>query len=511
MILSKAVTPDEMREIEKELIERLGMPALLLMENAARGAAETIIRENAPCTALVFCGMGNNGGDGFAIARHLVTSGFNVKVYIAGAPEQVKGDAGTNLDILVRLGLKPVYLDERTNIAEIFTPDEKCIILDALLGTGLSRNVDGLLEGVISAINGSGHKVYAVDIPSGIDGKNGHIMGTAVKADTTVTFHEAKIGHLLYPGREYTGKLVIKNLGIKGLEDKANREALFPDNTGKVLCQRDPDANKSFSGRVAVIAGSEGLAGAGELCVRAALRCGAGMVTAGVPDALMQVYQAKFTEAMTYALPSRDGKICIEALPAINSLFSGKTAAAIGPGLGKSEDLQELIIKIMEGCNIPLVIDADGLNNLAPAAECLKKRKAPTIVTPHPIEMARLMHAEPKTVLDAPLEAAERFAKDHGVIVALKCGTNIACAPDGRTTFCLSGNAGMATGGSGDVLTGAILALLGSGMDAYDAARYGCHINGLAGDAAAKVTGMKGMLPSDTVENLPHIINQLTI
>lgn len=511
MNLPKAVTPDEMRDIEKALISQLGMPSLLLMENAARGVAEVIVQDHTPCTTLVLCGIGNNGGDGFAVARHLNTAGFDVKVIIYGNLEQLQGDAKTNFEILTRLGTKPISIEENTNLEEIFMQKSECIIIDALLGTGLSRDVDGVLKQAILQINTSGYPIYSVDIPSGIDGQSGHIRGAAIKATKTVTFQNAKMGHLLYPGREYTSRLIIKNLGVQTTEEKRKRDVFFAGDQAKILSHRSPYANKSSSGKLAVIAGSEGLCGAGELCVRAALRSGAGMVTAGVPHMLLDVFESKFTEAMTYALPGRDGKICLDALPAIESLLSGKDAAAIGPGIGKSDDLQALIAHVIINTGIPLVIDADGLNNLAPVVECLKKRKAATIITPHPIEMSRLMHAPAETVLDAPVEAAEQFAREYGVVVALKCGTHIVASPDGRTTFCLSGNAGMATGGSGDVMTGVILALLGSGLDAYDAARFGCHVNGMAGDAAAREIGTKGMLPSDTIDQLPQVINLLTL
>ncbi|MDP2891613.1 MAG: NAD(P)H-hydrate dehydratase, partial [Bacillota bacterium] len=263
-------------------------------------------------------------------------------------------------------------------------------------------------------------------------------------------------------------------------------------------------------GKLAIVAGSEGFAGAGELCAKAAVRCGAGLVTVGVPHTLMEVYQAKFTEPMTLALPSRDGKICMDALAAINKLTEKRDAVAIGPGLGRSRDLQSVLEHAVKTVKSPLVIDADGLNNLEGNTKWLLERKGATVLTPHPVELARLLGCDAEAVLEAPVESAEKMSKEYGAVVALKCGTNIVASPDGQTTFCLSGNAGMATGGSGDVLTGVILALLGSGLSAYDAARIGCHINGCAGDMAAEKYGERSMIPSDTIEALPEAIEAMS-
>jgi len=382
-----------------------------------------------------------------------------------------------------------------------------------LLGTGLRSDVSGLYLEAIELINACGRPVVAVDIASGIHGTTGRILGEAVRATTTVSFAFAKLGHVLYPGAEHTGRLIVKDIGIPAplMESASGYDVLSADVIRPLLHRRDRQAHKGHFGHCLIVAGSTGKTGAAALATNSAIRTGSGLVTLAVAESLHHILEIKTTEAMTVPLPdSNSGYLASSAYQAIERQVAGKDAMAIGPGLDRRPGTTALIHTIIETVNLPLVIDADGLNALAEDITVLRRKKSDTVVlTPHPGEMARLLGTSIPDVEAIRISVAQEFARNYGIYLVLKGSRTIIASPSGTAAINGSGNPGMATGGMGDVLTGVITSLLGQGYSPWDACRLGVYLHGYAADMVAEDKGEIGISAGDVQEMLPYACNKL--
>ncbi len=502
-----------MQAMDKITIEEIGIPGLILMENAGIGCTDILLKELSDRVqkgVLIVAGPGNNGGDGFVIARHLFQKGILVRVILLVSEGKYKGDALTNLKAIKGLGIEILECSSAERLIEekeLF--EEAGVIVDAIFGTGLKRPVSGHFETAISLMNKSDAGKLSVDIPSGLSSDNGTVLGTAFTAHVTCTMAFPKIGHVNWPGRLYTGRLFVIDIGIPQnltREFEIKEEYFEKADFLRLLRPRPSDGHKGTFGHLLIIGGSRGKVGASCLCAIGALRSGAGLVTVASPRSSQFIISQKLTEAMTEGFSETpSGEPSKEAFEDISALLEKKRAACIGPGLGLSEGAKKLCQKMAVFCPVPLVMDADSLTAISECMEVLKEAKAPRILTPHPGEMARLCGISTKEVQEDRIGVSRRLSKETGAIVCLKGFSTVVASPDGRVSINSTGNSGMGTGGMGDTLTGIIGALLCQGYDPFDAARLGVYAHGAAGDLCAKVKGPYGYLASEMAEFLPRI------
>lgn len=505
----KVVTPDIMGKMDKSTIEEYGVPGIVLMENAGREVANVIIDlwRKSKCDnkkIAVICGKGNNGGDGFVAARHLINNGFDVKVVILSSPEKIKGDARVNLDILLNIGADIKYILKEADIEKIYYFCCKSfIIVDAIFGTGLKGNIRGVASKVISTINEIKVPKLAVDIPSGVCGNTGRILGDAIKAQWTVTMALPKIGLTLYPGAEHVGKLITADIGMpNNVINKAISagELVEKEMVTKFFKPYPQDAHKGIFGRVFILAGSSGMTGAACLAGEAAIKSGAGLVTIGSPLSVQDVIATKTTEVMTLGLSeTKNRTLSIDALDKSLDFADKCDSVAIGPGLSREKDTQRFVLEFIKRCKTPMVIDADALNALAKDPEVIKDAQSPVIITPHPGEMSRLLSTSLQEIQQNRVKSAKLAAKRFLCTVVLKGAATLISTTDNEIFINSTGNPGMATGGSGDVLTGIIAALLARGLEPEQAAIAGVYIHGLAGDLSAEEIGEISLTAGDLI------------
>ncbi len=507
------VSAAQMRELDRETIENVGIPGLLLMENAGRGVAEYVKAHYGKAIqkgVLVIAGPGNNGGDGFVIARHLFQSGIEVKILLLVGPERYRGDARSNYEIAKRLEIPMMECLDETAV----TSKEKSIktaglIVDAIFGTGLSRPPAGRFAAVISIINKGVAPVVAVDIPSGLSADTGQPLSMAVKADSTVTMALPKTGHVLSPGREYTGTLEVIDIGIPAsviVHGGINTEVLDDDSFSSMLRPRPDSGHKGTFGHLLVLAGSRGKTGAAALVARGGLRAGAGLVTVGCPKSAQPILATKLTESMTIGLPeTSDGSPSMAVLDRLDGLLKGKKAVAIGPGIGLGHETMELVRRLVSSIPLPLVADADALTAIGTDHALVKNAPGYRILTPHPGEMARLTGLDIAAIQQDRVSTTRSLARATGAIVVLKGAGTVIARPDGRVAINSTGNPGMGAGGMGDVLTGIIGALLAQGYDAWDATRIAVFAHGKAADMLARVRGKWGYLAREVADFLPSL------
>jgi hydroxyethylthiazole kinase-like uncharacterized protein yjeF len=516
----KLVTASQMQELDRRSITECGIPGICLMENAGRGAAELLVRsfpEARTGSIAILTGGGNNGGDGFVIARHLKNWGIQVKVYLFSSIDEVKGDAATNLQIWLAMGGELVEVVFKGDFTGIKKECAKAgLIIDAIFGTGLHSEVKGFLKDTISFINSLSQPVMAIDIPSGLDASTGKVLGEAIRADLTVTFGLAKIGQVIEPGVSHVGHLEVIDIGIprRLIEETAIKTYLLgPDElTMGFLDPRPAQAHKGDYGHLFVLAGSPGKTGAATMVCSGALRIGTGLVTLGIPASLNPILEAKLTEAMTAPLPDAgSGYLTADAVERIHQLLEEKTALALGPGISTESRVQEVIIKLIPEMTLPLVIDADGITALASRSEILKQGKGSVILTPHPGEMARLAGITTQEVQADRIGVATSCAASYNSIVVLKGNRTVIAAPDQEVYINETGNPGMASGGTGDVLTGLIGGLLAQGLSPLEAAKWGVYIHGLAGDLAAQEIGEISLIASDIIDYLPDALAEVKV
>ncbi len=507
----RLVTAKEMQEIDRQAIKEFGIPGLLLMENAGRSVARTVaerIRKVRGKRILVLCGKGNNGGDGFVAARHLLQQGALVKVFLACEPEELSGDARVNFNIWERLGQQVFRLSGSNGVHLLkLSLIQAEAVIDALYGTGFRGKMPEGPGKVVEAVNETGRFVVAVDVPSGLQADTGRVGGPCVRAAVTVTFGLPKIGLVLEPGAGFAGELVVADISLPRTLTESEGPGRFLVTREMVapwLAPRPANAHKGSFGRVAVIGGSRGMAGAACLAASAALRSGAGLVTLAVPRSIQGVAATKLTEVMTCGLPETlEGSISQAASPAAEELIGRSTVCALGPGMSQHPQTVAFIRELVKTAAVPLVLDADGLNAFAGEGALLAERSLPLVLTPHPGEMARLAGTEVAAVEADRVGVAEAAAKQWGAVVVLKGARTVIASPEGYTGINSTGNPGMATGGTGDVLTGVIAAMLAQGLEPFRAAAAAVYLHGRAGDIAAQEKGLMGLVAGDLPAALP--------
>jgi hydroxyethylthiazole kinase-like uncharacterized protein yjeF len=509
----RLATAEQMREMDRRTVEEYGLPGLVLMENAGRAVAEAAreLLPEAGGRVLILAGKGNNGGDGFVAARHLSAVGVEVAVMLFAELSDLSGDAAINARYAEKSGLVIIEEPDDETLAGAIELAE--VIVDGLLGTGLSGEVRGRLREVIEVLDYAIAPIVAIDIPSGLDADTGKVLGAAVEADVTCTFGLAKPGLVQYPGKAHVGELRVVDIQLPpALLDDPVFETYLTEagDCVAMLPARPPDAHKGDTGHVLVIGGSPGLTGAPAMTGVAAARAGAGLVTVGIPAPLQPVLEAKLTEVMTLALPAGEGDtIGLQALDTLLERAAQADAVALGPGLSRQGQVAELVEALVREVQTPLVVDADALNALAGSTRLLQERGAPIILTPHPGELSRLLDLSIDEIqadrLGITRDAAERF----NAIVVLKGAATVIAEPDGEAWISPFANPGMASGGMGDVLTGVIAALLAGGSDAMSAAVAGVYLHGLAGELAAEDMGPQGFLALDVAERLPAAYKRL--
>jgi NAD(P)H-hydrate epimerase len=508
----RVATAEEMRRADRRVTERFGVPSLLLMENAGRGAADAVERVFGPARGrrvLAVCGKGNNGGDGFVVARHLAARGARVAVWLACSRGEVRGDAAVNLDALVRAGLPLVETDAEALRGELGAAD---LVVDALLGTGVSGPAAGPVAGAIAAVNEARRPVCALDVPSGLSADHGRLAGPAVRATLTVTFGLPKLGLLLRPAAECAGRIELADLGVPRawLEADVAVELPEPEDIRTLLPARPSDAHKGRYGHLLVVAGAVGKTGAAVLASRGALRAGTGLVTCACPASQQPVVAGQLVEAMTEPLPETGAQsLSLKAVERVLELASRMDAVAVGPGVGLEPETREAVRRVLVAAERAVVVDADALTALVGHLGELREARGPRLLTPHPGEAARLLGCTVAEVQADRPGSARRLAEASGAWVALKGAGTVVTGPDGRTALNPTGNAGMASGGMGDVLTGISGGLLAQGLEPGPALLAAVYLHGLAGDVAAAAGGPVGLLAGDVAEALPDALRRL--
>ncbi|MGI9559161.1 MAG: NAD(P)H-hydrate dehydratase [Thermodesulfobacteriota bacterium] len=495
----KAATREEIREIDRACVEEHGISVNVLMENAGRAVCAAAERKFPEARKIaVICGGGNNGGDGFVSARHLAAKGKEVSVYTSRKIGEYTGQPLENLNSARGSGIAVVEIDgDSSKIA----PCD--LIVDALLGIGLESAVREADSKLIDFINGANIPVLSVDIPSGIDSNTGAVFGNAVSADATVTFVAPKLGISVYPGAGHAGEIFVAGItSPKILEEKIRCEIATFETCAGIVRPRAEDSHKGTYGHTLVLAGSTGKSGAAILASEAAVRSGAGLVTLGVPEGIHHVAEQKTSEAMTEPLGETDGCFGAASAERAIEILNGKSSLVIGPGLSVSENTAEFFKRVTAACEVPLVIDADGLNILAENRDIFDTIRADAVLTPHPAEMARLCGKTTAGVQADRITAAGEFASKTGCLVVLKGARTVTALPGGGIYINPTGNPAMASGGMGDVLAGIIGGLLAQGYSPREACVAGVFVHGLSGDMMAEQSGGMAVRAGEVSEGL---------
>ena len=515
----RVVLPSEMARIDRMAVEEEGIPSLELMERAGEGVARAA-RDMLSCGAgrrvAVVCGKGNNGGDGLVAARRLSAS-FEASVCVVGAtrPDCLSPDSRANFERLPGTPVVVQWLSDPGEVAEFARAAPTFdLIIDCLFGTGFKGPASGVFAGVIDAVNASGRPVLAVDIPSGVEGDTGAVAGPAVVAEKTVTFAAPKVGLVQFPGAGHVGEMDVVDIGIPDrLVENVPDSRIFvttEEEADGLLPHRPPDAHKGTCGNVLVIGGSAGMSGAVSLCAQAALRSGAGLVRAAVPEGLCDIMETKLTEVITVPVAQgRRRSLSLEAADVLMECGRNASAVALGPGMSTEPEARDLARRLVAGIEAPLVLDADGLNAMAGSTDALTKRRHPLVLTPHPGEMARLLGTDTEAVQRDRIGAARRAAADWEAVVVLKGAGTVTAGPDGDVYVNPTGNSGMATAGMGDVLTGCVASMLAQGLGVLEAAVAAAWFHGYAGDLAARMEGRVGMTAGDVARHLPLALRRV--
>jgi NAD(P)H-hydrate epimerase len=489
---------EQMRAIDAWAIESCGTPSLDLMERAGAGLALTVDRLVPRGPVAIVCGKGNNGGDGFVAGRLLRGMGRQVRVLTLAEPDEHRGDAAENLRLL-------------DGVHEPFSVpalDGAAVIVDAIFGTGFQGEPRGRAADAIEAIAVLELTVVAADVASGVDAATGEAAGVAVRATATATFAAAKLGHWIAPGKQLTGELRVIDIGIAVRDAPVAAGAgLISARVHRLVPGRGAAGTKFSSGHVVVAGGSRGLTGAPCLASEAAMRAGAGYVTALVPRSLQVVFETRLLEVMTRGLPDEDGDLTTDGVGVAIEATARAGALVLGPGLGRSDSALTFARVLAAAADVALLLDADGLNAHAGALEALAAREAPTVLTPHAGELARLLGRSSREIEATRLSSAREAARRSGAVVVLKGDDTIVAAPDGRAAVNGLGAPALATAGTGDVLGGVIAALLAKGLEPFAAACAGVRRHAAAGRVAAALHGPDGVIASDVVAALPRALD----
>lgn len=502
------VSPNEMRNFDSMAKEQFGIEPIILMENAGKKSAEIIeidILEDDDSVAVI-CGTGNNGGDGMVIARWLHNHGFDVCCYIVGDTKKFTWLAKMNHDILEKMHCQLEYITSEDDLQKTVDQfNDFSVIVDALFGVGLKGEVKGYRRNLIQIINELNEFTIAIDIPSGIDAATGKVANVAIYADVTITMANMKYGHLLYPGRDLCGEIYIVDIGIPDIAYAQNSpKAEVLTDVLSYFPLRDNNTHKGDYGRIAIIAGSPGLTGAGVMASEAALEMGSGLITLVHPQSLGNVFEMSLVEVMTHGVSeTKTHTFSLNAVDEVLDFVENCDAVALGPGISRNEETAEFVREFLLRNTRPAVIDADAINAFEHDNESLTALTGkPYVFTPHIKEFSRLSHNSIDTILNDELKAIFNFVDRFKLTLLVKGSTSIIANADGNCTFNLTGNPGMATGGSGDVLTGIIAALLGQGFSPYDAARIGAYIHGDVGDILLDEYDEISITPSKIIANI---------
>lgn len=496
----KVATGSMMREIDKYLIETLKVPGIVLMENAALKVVKNIeIEEIDSC--VVVCGKGNNGGDGFAIARHLYVRNKKVEVFLVGTEEGMSDDCRTNYVVLKNMGIKINKINNVEDVSELRDSVTRCdLTIDAIFGTGLGKNVEGIYDLSISIINENSRFILSIDVPSGFNSDTGKVMGNCVIASKTITFQLYKKGFLSYGSDKYTGEIIVEEIGIpQFVIDKFHNHEFITDRAmiRDKLKVRDKYSHKGNYGRVLIIAGSKGYSGAAYIAAEGAVRSGAGLVTLCCSEDTQNVLSSKLVEAMTVLFNDSDK---------LKDIIEKSNSIAIGPGMGNNGDTYDVVKYALENANCPVVIDADGINVLKDNLSLIKNRNNKLILTPHLGEMSRITGLSIDYIQQNRIEVSKNFAKEYGVILILK-GYNTIITDGDITAINPTGSSSMASGGMGDCLTGIITSFVGQGYNPMEAACLAVYIHGYAGDRLSE--DMFCVNASHVLESMPYVIKEL--
>ena len=512
----KVVSAFQIQNLDRRTIQEFGIPGIVLMENAGRTTVD-VIDKYFPAKnvkkVIIIAGTGSNGGDGFVVGRHLSNRGVEVEMLLLGHKEKVTGDAKVNLELYQKL--RPVQeLHCQEDLIKFQTHiDHADLIFDAILGTGVNTDVRGLYRDIIDYINSLPNPVVSIDIPSGIDATTGKVLGTAIYADLTVTFGLPKIGLLIYPGIDRVGILEVADISIPPYlvrEENIRVELMEAHELFPLLRQRDRNSHKGSYGHVLMIAGSVGKTGAAAMSSNAALRVGAGLVTLGIPAGLNPIMEVKLTEVMTEPLAETDAQtLSTKSLPRIQELIEGKKVLALGPGISTHPETIAVVHHIICNSKTPLIVDADGINALGEKPSVLHEAQCPIVLTPHPGEMAWLIGTSIKEVQDDRIGVARKFAKEYGVVLVLKGARTIIAEPNESIYINSTGNPGMASGGTGDVLTGMIAGLVAQGYTISEASRLGVFLHGYIADKITEQKGEVGLIATDIINRIPLTLKEV--
>jgi len=504
----KVSSVEQMQEMDRQAAENLGISEEILMENAGAASFQVLSREFgvAGRRYVIFCGIGNNGGDGLVVARHILSGGGTPRVLLVGDPDRFRGAAKTNFDIVVRLPIEVKRVKEIAAVRSSVIHSDG--IVDALFGTGLDRAVSGIYEQVIELINMSGKPVLSLDIPSGVSGDTGEVMGTAVRADHTVTFGLPKIGNMFYPGYGLCGKLHLCRISFPPA--LCDDEAIKVEINGFIaLPLRKRTLHKGSAGDVLFIAGAAGYYGAPYFSAMSFLKAGGGYARLAAPWSMTPFLATRGSEIVFVPqAETTEGSLSLKNKEALLELAGRADMVVIGPGLSLADETQELIRDLAARIEKPLLIDGDGITALAGHREIIRNRPAPTVLTPHPGEMSRLTGKPVAESEKKRIPILQETAADLRALIVLKGAHSLIGTPERRVFINLSGNAGMATAGSGDVLTGTIAAMSGLGLPLEEAVRKGVFIHGLSGDLAAADKGEDGITAQDILNYLPYAMKQ---
>lgn len=502
-----------MAKIDGWAISKLGIPGTVLMENAGRGCVDVLEDYFAldDIRALIICGKGNNGGDGFVVARHLHNRGAEVKIAVLGNANDLKGDALLNY----RIAKKADYdirhttnISRLKNIYQTFAPN---VIIDAIFGTGFEGTPKGIYKGAIKLMNSADAFILSIDIPSGINGDDGQFHKACVIADATATMCLPKRGNYLYPGRAFCGDLYTIDIGIP--YELINND--FPqvteyDDILSLIPYRPPDGNKGTFGQVLIIAGARGFSGAAAMAAHAALKVGAGLVRLAAPSGIMDALEAKLLEVVKIPLEQTPAEtISPKATESLRPFLKVSEAIVIGPGITTHPQTAEFIHDILPKINVPMIIDADAINIVAHDRSIMKKIRAPFILTPHPGELARLIDMTPRAINRRRIDLAAEYARKFKCILVLKGAPTVIAGPDGAAYVNPTGNSGLASAGSGDVLVGMIAGFLGQGLSPLNAAVTAVFLHGLCADLAMEESNEYTLTAHDLIDQTPGAMNYL--
>ncbi len=512
----KILRADEMKEIDRRASNEYLIPSIVLMENAGLRTTEKIVELlGGVCgrKIIILVGRGNNGGDGLVVARHLLNAGALVDVFMCADASQLSGDARINYEILVRMGGSIYPLQQEADLqCFIMSLLKTDMVLDAVYGIGFRGSLGEFEAQLARLVNQSKSLVLAVDIPSGLEADTGRVNGEVFKADHTVTFALPKLGMILGNAREYVGQLTVADISIPQAllaDERFKLQMITEEMIKNHFRPRRLETHKGSYGHALIIGGSSGMSGAAVMTSWAALRCGAGLVTLALPEKIMAAAQL-VPEVMSRGLPSTpEGAISSEACPIIENLLGATAVCAVGPGMSRYEDGNAIVRTVLEKAGIPVLIDADGLNALQADIGILKDRQVPVVITPHPGEMARLTNLSVGEIQHERIATSGYYAREWGVTIVLKGNNTIVAHPSGQVYVNMTGNPGMATAGSGDVLSGIITGLIAQGLKPTDAAVAGVYLHGRAGDTASMHLGQRALTATDLIHNMGRVINEL--